>query len=254
MSVVPLEDRIYVLLQSSADLTALVGSRISPGKAKQGCARPYVEFALAGTGRSYMHDGVLDMDDTIVQIDCWADDYDSARACNAAVVDALLQSDSPPVGLYCFLEQDGADDYDYELRRHRVMTQARVWYREGADGTVPVPSVGVERTQAFAAQTLAVGQTLTLNCDPISNGTLGKLVQILLTSNANCYWTINRVLGSDITLIAQLVTNDSTELYVSPGGHVDEEQAGGYFQIVATDITGQPQTISATVDWKETIA
>lgn len=130
MSVVPLKDRIYVLLQSSADLTALVGSRISPGKAQQGCARPYVEFSQVGTARDYTQDGVLDMQDTLIQVDCWGDTYDDARACNAAVVNAFLQSDSPPVGLYCFLEQDGADDYDYELRRHRVMTQVRVWYRE----------------------------------------------------------------------------------------------------------------------------
>ncbi len=127
----PLQDRINGLLVGSQPLTDLVHNRISFGKAEQTTATPYVEFSLFGNAYEYTHDAPTEVSPTIVQVDSWADDPDMARAVNLQVVRALLVSDSPAVSLYCFIENDGADMFDFEMRRHRVMSQARVWYSIG---------------------------------------------------------------------------------------------------------------------------
>lgn len=125
---VPLEDRIFAQLSGYAPLVALVGQSISFGKAEQETALPYVEFTLIGTGYDYTQDGPTNLNDRVVQFDCWADDPDKARAANREVLNALGAGDSPAIQFYAFIENDGTDTYDEEFRIHRCMSMARVWY------------------------------------------------------------------------------------------------------------------------------
>jgi hypothetical protein len=125
---VELQDRINAQLAGFQRLTDLVHNRISFGKADQGVQTPYVEFFLIGGPFEYTHDGPVEVSDTLVQFDSYGDDIDQARAVNKQAIAALLVSDSPAISFYCFIENDGTDMYEEEMRRYRVMSQARIWY------------------------------------------------------------------------------------------------------------------------------
>lgn len=120
------ESRIYAALSAHAGLTNLVATRISAGIAQQGTERPYLTYQIIGARPEYTHDGPEPLTDPEFQFDCWGDTFDSARAVNAAVLDALTAAESP-TNLWVIIEDDGTYMYERESQFHRFMVRARVW-------------------------------------------------------------------------------------------------------------------------------
>lgn len=71
---VAVEEQIVATLRAASGVTTLVGNRIYLSPAPQGTPSPFLTYQLINAnpiGRSYS--GAVD-DDTIIQVDCWADD------------------------------------------------------------------------------------------------------------------------------------------------------------------------------------
>lgn len=92
---------------------------------------PCVTFInSSGAGLMYTQEvGAVDMRDPLFQIDSWGRTYDEARAVNAQVLASLDVSDSPPVGFWAFIEDDGTSMFEPETKFHRCMIMARIWHR-----------------------------------------------------------------------------------------------------------------------------
>jgi len=80
---------IYGVLSAAAGVTALVSTRIYPDQAPQNAVFPYVCFQLLQAQPTDTKEGVSPLDKLLVQIDCYAQNYDSAQAIATAIRTAL---------------------------------------------------------------------------------------------------------------------------------------------------------------------
>ena len=113
----PQED-LYTLLSNAAGVTALVGTRITPGIAKQNTLTPYITYELSSTVNSNAIDTNVKISaNTRIQIDCWADSPDTATALGDAVEAALV------TGYVVFRREDR----DAETERFRTLLDWKVW-------------------------------------------------------------------------------------------------------------------------------
>jgi hypothetical protein len=87
-----LESDLYAQLSGSAGLTALVSDRIWPSYAADGTATPYVVYSPIFDGAIYFLEGTSDETRARVQIDCYAEDPDTAAAVALAVIAAIPQT------------------------------------------------------------------------------------------------------------------------------------------------------------------
>lgn len=111
---------VFQLLTADAAVSALVGARIyRAGHAPQGVATPYITWSVVGGHSENYLAQRPGIDQTRVQIDCWAKDAPQCRALVDAVVSAL--------------EMDGymsgypTDDFEQETQRYRYMTEFYFW-------------------------------------------------------------------------------------------------------------------------------
>lgn len=80
---------IYSLLTNDATVSGLVGTRVYPGMAPQGCARPFIVYQRV-SGEAYPDlDGMTGIVKSRVQVDCYANTYQAASALYAAAIAAL---------------------------------------------------------------------------------------------------------------------------------------------------------------------
>lgn len=123
------QEYVYSRLAGDPAVSALVGTRISPGVSKQRESNPRIRLLCFGARPEQTQDGEQDMRDQIVQLDCIGNDYDSARAVSTAALAALRASDSPVAGLFFLVENDGLDIPEPDDDEHRVMCEVRFWHR-----------------------------------------------------------------------------------------------------------------------------
>lgn len=80
---------IYGILSVNAGVSALVSTRIYPDNVPQNVVFPYVTFQLLQTQPLDTKEGVSPLDTLLVQIDCYAQNYDTAQSITAAIRTAL---------------------------------------------------------------------------------------------------------------------------------------------------------------------
>ena len=109
---------LYALLTAASPVTALVGTRITPGIAKQGTTVPYIAYHIPSTiNVNAIDTSVKIAANTSIQIDCWADSPDESTALADAVETALT------TGYVVFRR----DDRDPETERFRTLLDWKVW-------------------------------------------------------------------------------------------------------------------------------
>lgn len=88
------EADFYSTLSGHAGLTAIVSNRIVPAHEDQPAA-PYVVYTVIFTDTFYTLAGSSSTTRARVQVDCYANDYDTTVASAAAVIAAIPQSGTP---------------------------------------------------------------------------------------------------------------------------------------------------------------
>mgnify|MGYP001817171020 CR=1 FL=1 len=108
----------YTLLSNDSAVTALVGTRITPGVASQNTATPYITYQLVSTVNTNPLDTNVKIGaNTRIQVDCWADSPDTATTLADAVESALV------TGYVVFRHEDR----DPETERFRTLLDWKVW-------------------------------------------------------------------------------------------------------------------------------
>jgi hypothetical protein len=87
-----LESSLYAQLTGSAGLVALVGDRIWPSHASEGTASPFIVYSSVFHEGLYTLGGDGDQTRARMQIDCYADDPDTASEIALAVIEAIPES------------------------------------------------------------------------------------------------------------------------------------------------------------------
>lgn len=80
---------IYGLLSVNAGVTALVSTRIYPDNVPQNAVFPYIAFQLIQTQPLDTKEGASPLDTLTIQVDCYAQNYDTAQAISTAVRAAI---------------------------------------------------------------------------------------------------------------------------------------------------------------------
>lgn len=126
------EDILYQALSAHSGITGIVGTRISPMHDLAGATMPCITYQILGANPDCTQDGPMNMQDPEVQIDLWADinAYDTLRSLRREVLNCLYGGDSPAIGRYFFVTNDGTDMADPNPRLARKMILARLWYDE----------------------------------------------------------------------------------------------------------------------------
>lgn len=113
-------------------LGGMKAGRVYPGVLKQNPVLPAIAFQRISTSRDRTADGPTGLVFARVQYDCWAPEFDQARAAAAAVRDALDgyagQIDGVDVQLVEI--DDDRDDYFPDVKLFRVSVDAGVWFSE----------------------------------------------------------------------------------------------------------------------------
>jgi hypothetical protein len=109
---------LYALLSNASAVTAFVGTRITPEVGSQNTAMPYITY----NGPDTVNLNAIDTNVKIgansrIQINCYADDPDTAVAIGDAVEAALT------TGYVTFRR----DDRDEETERFRSLLDWKVW-------------------------------------------------------------------------------------------------------------------------------
>ena len=89
------ESDLYAELSSDAGVAALVSDRIWPSHASDGTARPYIVYSPVFHGGIYALEGDADLSQVRLQVDCYADDPDTAASVALAVIAAIPETGRP---------------------------------------------------------------------------------------------------------------------------------------------------------------
>jgi len=85
-----IESDLVTHLKADAAITALVGNRISPLKAEQNVAKPYITYQVILDYSNQCLGGGVYANSTRFQIDCWSEKYSEVKAIKTAVINALI--------------------------------------------------------------------------------------------------------------------------------------------------------------------
>ncbi len=117
---------------NATGVTNLAQTRIFPGMAEQGCAKPFVVWQRAGG------DPLATMGSTAVsrarqklevRVGCYAEDYDAAANLADAVFDALAAGSSSGSTRLRIIPRPPADGFDPDTRLYVSVVEASVFYR-----------------------------------------------------------------------------------------------------------------------------
>lgn len=87
-----LESDLYNHLISDATLTGFVGDRIWPSHASEGSASPFIVYNAVFHEGIYSLEGRANMSRARLQVDCYANDPDTAAEIAEAVIEAIPES------------------------------------------------------------------------------------------------------------------------------------------------------------------
>jgi len=128
------EEIVYQALANDSAIALIVGNRISSRHVILGQELPCITFQMIGGHMHYTQDGLDAMQSPVVQIDCWAriSSYDVLTALRIAVIDCLNGADSPGVGRYFLITDDGTDFVEEKGTIGRKKIDAIVWHNRNA--------------------------------------------------------------------------------------------------------------------------
>jgi len=93
-----LESKLYTLLSGDAAVIGIASTRIYPMIAPQKADKPYVTYQRIASGRVYSMSGYSNLENPIMQVDCWSSDYDTGKELSEAVIDAMRGSGTFGIG------------------------------------------------------------------------------------------------------------------------------------------------------------
>lgn len=128
-----LEEGLVALLKATTAITALTGQRIYPRRLPNAAAVPAITYAGVGGPRDNTHGGDSGLPRLRFQINCYADDYLTAKKVAAAVTAKLsgyrgAAGTSGTIACDVELAPDGFDDV---ARRDFVPVDVLLWHQEG---------------------------------------------------------------------------------------------------------------------------
>jgi hypothetical protein len=131
---VSIETDLHSHLAAYAGLTALVGTRIYPLKAKSDAATPYCVHQIISDVRQYSHSGFSGLSRYRVQVSCYGEDteaasgYATVKAVAAQVVAAMEAWHTSNAKVQSCLCEDGPDDYNEATEACHIPLDFIVWY------------------------------------------------------------------------------------------------------------------------------
>jgi hypothetical protein len=122
------ESELLALLQAQSSLTDLVADRVFPVHELGGTppGRPYVAYLVVFAEPRNTLDGPGDISKVRLQVDCYADDFDTAAALGRA-----LQAAIPSAGgtLHGLCINAGQDFFESDVRLYRRMLEFSLFHR-----------------------------------------------------------------------------------------------------------------------------
>lgn len=128
-----MEEGIIAKLLATSGVTALVATRVYPGRRPQASALPAIDLARISGAPLYSNDGETGLESARVEINCWGSSYSSAKTVARAVKDALSAFFGTVGGVnfqYILLEDErdlsetGSNQADY---LYRMSLDFTVW-------------------------------------------------------------------------------------------------------------------------------
>lgn len=122
------EAAFVALAAASPGLVALVGDRVWPIARPQATPNPCLVYQTVSNPSEYTHDGRSLLVNPRIQVDCWADDYDTA----VAVRDALVAATDGWAGIAAGVRVDvvfvdgDRDDSDPDRDIYRRIVDLRI--------------------------------------------------------------------------------------------------------------------------------
>jgi len=114
-----IETTIYSTLTGYSGLSALIGTRVFPAPAPISAILPLVTYQVINSSPVMNLGGRETTANTVMQFDCWAQTYSSAKAVNVQLMNAL---DALNIGQY-----SSADDFDTDVKLYRIFTNVSIW-------------------------------------------------------------------------------------------------------------------------------
>jgi hypothetical protein len=120
-----LEEKIYTVLSSAANVTAITGLRIYPVIRPQDSALPAITYTRISGGQissltSYSH-----LESPRIQIDVWTDTYGAGKALAIYVRNAMLAATT----FQAIIESDN-DSWEEDPEMYRVSMDFFVWHND----------------------------------------------------------------------------------------------------------------------------
>jgi hypothetical protein len=132
-----MEADLLARLLAAPAVAALAGARGAWGGRPANNALPSFTLTLVAPGRGYTHDGADPLQGPAVQVDCWGDEPDDAKA----LADAIVAAVEPPATVgstefrHSFLTtafDAPTEDLDAGVRVHRRVLQFTIWHLPAA--------------------------------------------------------------------------------------------------------------------------
>lgn len=121
-----LGERVFYVLSHNAAVVALAGTRITPSVMPQGQLLPAIVYTVVTSEAVATVDGPSWLRHSIVQIDCYSNEYDVAHNVADKIDDALSGYDVPAD--VSFVHEGSRDLQDEGVTQyHRVMMQFSIW-------------------------------------------------------------------------------------------------------------------------------
>jgi len=122
---VSVESEIVTLLAADGGVSALVVARIYPLILPQDPTLPAITYARVTTSRIYSSEGYSNLDNAMIQVDCWASTYAGAKALGTAVLSAMDGSSTFSAVLI-----DERDMFEDDVEIYRVSMDFSTWNTE----------------------------------------------------------------------------------------------------------------------------
>jgi len=109
-------------VQLVAVLNPLVASQVFPLIAEDGTTGSYLTYQnIVNSPENTLSDGIS-INNTRMQIDCWADDYATVKALEKAVADALTAA------AFTNIPRSSRDGYEPLTKKFRVILDYSLWW------------------------------------------------------------------------------------------------------------------------------
>ncbi len=119
-------ERVKALLSANAMVASMVGDRVFPEVLPQGCDMPAIAYSVVVDEGISSLDGYSDLDNAVVQVDCYSRSYMEGHHLADAVGSVMTRFISVD---FSSLQVSRRDLYEDDTELHRVSIDYSVWER-----------------------------------------------------------------------------------------------------------------------------